>query len=279
VTEGLVEVGEGRIAYEVAGEGPTVTFLHPGLWDMRTWDREFDRFAEAGYRVLRYDQRGYGRSSRLTGTPFSPIADLLAVLDATRTDTTALVGCSMGGALAIDVTLVAPDRVWALVAVTAGLGGVEDLEEEIEWWESVSAPVEAALEAGDLEGAEELRLRIWAPLGTEDPAGARIRQIAFDNIHELTMDEGSIEELDPPAALRLGEIDVPTLVVAADHDPPAGRRVSEIIARGVLDARLVTIEDADHVVNLRQPEAFERVVLAFLHETDPFLDATNQEDG
>jgi pimeloyl-ACP methyl ester carboxylesterase len=78
------------------------------------------------------------------------------------------------------------------------------------------------------------------------------------------MDESGAEDLDPPAAQRLGEIDVPTLVVAADHDPPFGRRTSELIARGVLDARLVTIEDADHVVNLRQPEAFEAAVLPFL---------------
>lgn len=264
MTEGRVGFEGGELAYEVAGEGPTVTFLHPGLWDMRTWDREFVRFADAGYRVLRFDQRGYGRSSRLTGAPYSNVRDLLAVLDATGTESTALVGCSMGGALAIDATLTAPDRVWALVPIAAGLSGVEDLEEEIEWWESVSAPVEAAIEAGDLERAEDLRLEIWAPLGTEDPAGARIREIAFDNIHELTMDESAAEELDPPAALRLSEIDVPTLVVAADHDPPVGRRISDLIARGVLDARLVTIEGADHVVNLRQPEAFEAVVLPFL---------------
>ncbi len=267
MTEGRVGFEGGELAYEVAGEGPTVTFLHPGLWDMRTWDREFGRFADAGYRVVRFDQRGYGRSSRLTGAPYSNVRDLLAVLDATGTETTALVGCSMGGALAIDATLTAPDRVWALVPVAAALGGVEDLEEEIEWWERVSAPIEAALEAGDLERAEDLRLELlWAPLGTADPAGARIREIAFDNLHEITQDESGAEELDPPAALRLGEIDVPTLVIAAEHDPPGGRRLSELIARGVLDARLVTIEGADHVVNLRQPDAFEAAVLPFLAE-------------
>lgn len=266
MTDATVEFEGGHLAYEVAGEGPTVTFLHPGLWDMRTWDREFVRFADAGYRVLRYDQRGYGRSSRLTGAPYSPVRDLLAVLDAAGTDSTALVGCSMGGALAIDGTLAAPDRVWALVPVAAGLGGFEELEEEAEWWEAANRPIEAAIEAGDLERAEDLRLEIWAPLGTDDPAGARIREIAFANLHEITMDESGAEELDPPAAARLGEIDVPTLVVAAEHDPPVGRRISGLIARGVLDARLVTIEGADHVVNLRQPEAFEAIVMAFLAE-------------
>jgi pimeloyl-ACP methyl ester carboxylesterase len=102
----------------------------------------------------------------------------------------------------------------------------------------------------------------------DDPAGARIRSIARDNIHELTMDESAAESLDPPAALRLGEIDVPTLVIEAAYDPPDARRASQLIAREVLDGRLVTIE-ADHVVNLRAPERFDEVVLPFLVEQAP----------
>ena len=70
---------------------------------------------------------------------------------------------------------------------------------------------------------------------------------------------------EPPAALRLGEIDVPTLVLVAEHDPPFMRRCDELIGREVLDGRLVTI-DADHVVNVRNPEAFDAAVLPFLAE-------------
>jgi hypothetical protein len=154
----------------------------------------------------------------------------------------------MGGAIAIDFTLEHPDRVTALVVAASGLGGFEASEEEEDWWASRSAPIDAAIEAGDLERAEDLRLQIWAPLGTEDAAGKLIRDIAFDNIHELTMDESGEEELDPPAALRLGEIDVPTLVMIAEHDPSFMRRTGDLIARGVLDAQRVVIEGADHVV-------------------------------
>jgi 3-oxoadipate enol-lactonase len=72
--------------------------------------------------------------------------------------------------------------------------------------------------------------------------------------------------VDPPAARRLGEIDVPTLVIGADHNPPFMRRITDLIALGVLGARKVTIENADHVVNMRQPEAFDRALLPFLAE-------------
>jgi pimeloyl-ACP methyl ester carboxylesterase len=260
----FVEVPGGRLAYEVLGSGPDVTLVHPGLWDSRTWDPQVPVLVNAGYRVTRYDVRGYGRSSRLTGEPYSNVRDLLAVLDAADVTQTALVGCSMGGGIAIDFTLEHPDRVWALMPAASGLGGFEALDEEEDWWAEREGPIDAAVEAGDLERAEDLRLQIWAPLGTDDPAGRLIRDIAFDNLHEITMDESAHEELDPPASHRLGEIDVPTLVVIAEHDPPFMRRTGDLIALGVLGAHKLTIEGADHVVNLRQPEAFDRAMLGFL---------------
>ena len=264
VRTGTVDVADGSLYYEVAGEGPAVTLIHPGLWDSRTWDPQVPVLVDAAFRVIRYDVRGYGRSSRLTGEPYSHVRDLEALLDFLDAPLTILVGCSMGGAIAIDFTLEHPDRVTALVAAASGLGGFEASEEEEDWWASMNAPIEAAIEAGDLERAEDLRLEIWAPLGTEDAAGKLIRDIAFDNIHELTMDESGEEELDPPAALRLGEVDVPTFVMIAEHDPSFMRRTGDLIARGVLDAQRVVIEGADHVVNLRRPLEFDRVLLAFL---------------
>jgi pimeloyl-ACP methyl ester carboxylesterase len=256
-----------RLRYEIAGEGPIVTLIHPGLWDMRTWDREFGTFADAGYRVLRYDTRGYGGSSRPEpGTSYSHVRDLLELLDANDVTQTALVGCSMGGGIEIDFALEHPERVWAMVPVASGLGGFESTEEEDEWWAERDAPIEAMIEVGELEKAQDLRLEIWAPLGTTDERGSRIREIAFDNLHEITMDESGQERLDPPAAHRLGEIDVPALILEAEHDPPDMRRIAEVLARGIMGSRRVVVEGADHVVNMRQPERFEELVLAFLDE-------------
>ena len=262
----FVQVPGGRLHFEVTGAGPDVTLIHPGLWDSRTWDPQVPVLVDAGYRVIRYDVRGYGRSSRPSGEPYSHVQDLAAVLDEAGVEQTVLIGCSMGGAIAIDFTLEHPDRVRALVPVASGLGGFEALQEEDDWWEGVSAPIDAAIEAGDLERAEDLQLQIWAPLGFDDEAGRLIRRIAFDNLHEMTMDVSAHLELDPPAAHRLVEIDVPTLVLIAAHDPPYARRVGELIARGILGARKVTVEGADHVINLRRPREFERLVLGFLAE-------------
>ena len=268
---GVLKFDRGTLAWESAGEGPEVVFLHQGLWDSRVWDEQFGVLSRT-YRVLRFDFRGYGRSSRPEpGRPYSHLDDLAAVMDAAGVERAALVGNSMGGKVAIDFALTRPGRVSALVLASPALSGFEGTPDEEATWEAAFADVELQIEeavtAGDLEGAQDLRLRwLWAPLGTEEPAGLRIRQIAFENLQELTMDESGEIPIEPPAAERLGEIEVPTLVLPADHDPPWHERMCLELAEGIRGARLVRIPQTDHVIPLRQPQEFNGVVLSYLGE-------------
>ena len=270
-----VEVPDGTLFVEDVGDGPdVVTLLHPGLWDHRTWDPQIGPLLDLGYRVIRHDLRGYGRSSwPVAGRAFSNGRDLAAVLDARGVTSTALVGCSMGGALAIDYTLTDPDRVWALVPVAAGLGGFESTPEEEASYGDIEARFVAALDAEDHVAAQTILLEeIWAPLGHDDEAGRAIWDIAMENLHRIQIEDDEIEvvdELDPPAAARLGEIRVPTLVITAAADPPDMRRIGSTIAAGVEGASEVILEDADHVANLRQPAAFDAAVFPFLAEHRP----------
>lgn len=267
MSNGFVDVEDGRLWFERAGDGPPIVFLHPGLWDSRTWDEQFAAFSGT-YTCVRFDFRGYGRSDRPEpGRPYSHVDDLAAIMDAVAIDRAALVGCSMGGSTAIDAALTHPDRAAALVLAGTGINGNFDLtaEEEAEL-ERLNKPVEEAMEAGELDRAEDARLRIWAALGIDDPVGARIRQIAFDNLHELTMDESGRRDITPAAIDRLEDIAAPTLVLPADHDPLVYRRVSAILARRIPNARLVQIPETDHVVNLRRPAEFDDAVLSFLGE-------------
>ena len=271
MASGVVEFDGGALVWESAGEGPDVVFLHPGLWDGRVWDEQFGVFSRA-YRVLRFDLRGYGRSSRLEpGMPYSHVEDLAAVMDAAGVERAALIGNSMGGRVAVDFALTHPARVSALVLASPALSGFEGTQDEEAAWEAAFADVERRIEeavtAGDLEAAQDLRLQnLWAPLGTDDEAGRRIREIALDNLQELTMDESGEIPIDPPAAERLGEIGVPTLVLPADHDPPWHERMCEVLAEGIRGARLVRIPETDHVIPLRRPQEFNQVVLEFLGE-------------
>ena len=258
--ERWVEVDGGRIAYDMAGEGPGVVLLHGGLWDRRTWDDQVDVLAERST-VVRYDLRGFGRSST-PETPYSDLDDLGAVMDAAGLERATLVGCSMGGLVATMFVIERPGRVQGLVLAASGLYGHR-------WavgdhWERHGEEVEAAVEHGDLPAAVDLDLRPWVPMGTDDPAGARLRAIAQENARQLTIDEDLSTAPEWTSVERLGEIDTPTLVLEGERDVAEFREIARILAERIPGARLETVPDADHVMHVRQPGTFNRLVVDFL---------------
>ena len=260
--ERLVEVDGGRLAFEVAGHGPGLVLVHAGLWDRRTWDDQFDVLAERST-VVRYDCRGYGHSS-VPETPYSDLDDLQAVMDAAGLDRATLVGCSMGGTLATMFAIDRPARVRALVLVSSGLYGhrwaVGDR------WERHGDEVDAAVSTGDLQEAMDLDLRPWVPMGTDDPAGARLRENARENARTLIVDEDLSVAPEWTALQRLGEIRMPTLIIEGERDIPEFREIATMLADRIPRARLVTVADADHVIPVRRPAEFNRLLRAFLDE-------------
>ena len=136
-----------------------MVFVHGGLGDSRLWEPEARALASR-FRTIRYDLRLWGRSES-PGMAFSPVDDLVGVLDATGVERAALVGLSLGGGLALDVALAHPDRVWAVAHVAGGVTGmpVDPYTEE------QTAEFDAAIARGDLETAMEIDFAVWAPLG------------------------------------------------------------------------------------------------------------------
>jgi 3-oxoadipate enol-lactonase len=262
LSEGYVEVDGGRLFYEEAGAGRAVVCIHPGLWDRRTWDDQFRVFAER-FRVIRYDVRGYGKSTK-PEVEYSNVDDLIALLDHLGVERASLIGCSMGGGIAIDFTLEHPAMVDALVLVASALSGVEQSEEDEQEWGPAFARIMEAAKAGDMERATDLVLEIWAPMGTEDDVGQRIRRLSLENPWAIT-DEGELDRgIDPPAVKRLGEIRVPTLIVLGAQDVPDINEMWEEYGPQIPGSRTVVIDHADHVVNMRQPERFNDLVMGFL---------------
>src|SRR4249919_2566058 len=137
-----IEVPGGSLHVVDDGAGPSILLLHAGVADLRAWDAMVAPLVAAGYRVIRYDARGYGRSTT-EDVEFSPRADLRAVMDGLGVERAALVGNSRGGQLAFDTAIESPERVVAVVGVGAGVGGFDggDTPAEIE--------IEKAYEAVD----------------------------------------------------------------------------------------------------------------------------------
>ena len=256
--------------HEVAGDGPGVALLHSTICDSRMWDAEFAALA-GRYRVLRFDLRGYGRSELPPG-PFSFVDDLRSVLDRASMDEAALVGISAGASLAVDFALAEPERVRGLVLGGPAVGGLEWSEEVRQFGERE----DELLDEGDLDGAVELNLRMWVDGPRRGPDAVdpgvranvgKMQRRAFEvQLAAFARDEqpGPHRRLDPPAAGRLDEVQVPTLVIVGDADVPDILEHADVLASGIPGARKVVLPDVAHMVNLERPEEFLALVEEFL---------------
>lgn len=195
--------------------------------------------------------------------PFARHEDLYELLHFLGVERASLVGLSMGGGTAIDFTLVHPEMVEALVPVAAGLSGHQYSES----MKRSDEEEEAAFERGDMDAVFEINLRTWvdgparSPDAVDPAVREKVRQMQQD---ASTSTEGQPQRLDPPAAGRLAELSVPTLVIVGDADVPDMLTIADLLATGIADARKAVVPGVAHMVNMERPEEFNRLVLDFL---------------
>ncbi|HMA38009.1 MAG TPA: alpha/beta fold hydrolase [Chloroflexia bacterium] len=269
---GFAEINGANLYYAVEGTGRPLVLLHAGVSDHRMWDAVVPALA-ARYQVIRYDHRGFGRSSFPAG-PFALEEDLYGLLQHLGVPRAFVAGVSMGGRTAIDFTLAHPDRVAALIPVAAGLsGGPPPSEADQAAAAPFMAAYEAAAAAQDLERILDLEMDVWLigpgrSRAAVDPAvQARFREIEAANLARELAGEGKDAQsvaLDPPAAGRLGEIQVPALVMVGTADVPKCVRDADVIAAGITGARKIVLPDVAHMVPMEAPATFNRHLLDFL---------------
>lgn len=240
--------------YDRTGSGEPVVLIHEGVVDSRSWAPVVPALAEE-FDVVTYDQRAYGRSDGWHG-PYSLVDDLVGVLDELGIARAALVGASRGGRIALDTALTRPDRVTKLALVASGIAGrpinVEVTPEQEARWDAAEAD-------GDLATLAEIDLEVWAPLGADE----ELRQLFLDNVEASNADDPAVP-VDPVAATRLAEIDVPTLVVTGDHDVPGINELGDVLEREIDGAQRIVIPKADHMIAWRAPEQLAAALIAFL---------------
>ena len=267
-TSGVAEVAGARLAYEVSGTGPPVVLVHAGIADGRMWDGQVEALA-GDFTVVRYDARGFGRSP-LPAAPFSRHGDLAALLGHLGIGRAHLVGCSMGGTTVLDAALAYPGLAASLTLVGARPSGTPPSAALREAW----IAADGLAEAGDIAGAIERELRMWVdgpgqPAGRVDPAVRElVRRMEVDAFAWWDIEAEEIP-LEPPAAGRLGEVAVPTLVAVGDLDWPDMVEAAAAMATGIPGARHATLRRTAHLPNLEQPAAFDALVGGFLRSLPP----------
>jgi 2-hydroxy-6-oxonona-2,4-dienedioate hydrolase len=259
---GFADFEGARLYYEIAGDGPNLVLAHAGFVDCRMWDEQFQVFARQ-YRVLRYDQRGFGKSP-LTPGPFSHRRDLTNLLKFLGIERAHLVGCSMGAGMLIDFTLEHPEMADSLVLVSSALSGYKFHGEMPKPLQELTA----ALQKNDLDRTAELAVQIWidGPRRTPDQVDRRVRERAREMSKTALTNLFVVQEpLTPPAIERLNELAAPTLVIIGELDDPSIAMIGDLLSDQIQGAQRVTLPGAAHLPNLEKPGEFNQMVLDFIH--------------
>ena len=116
-----------RLFYiDTGGMGVPVVLLHAATGSVRAWEHQIPAFTKAGFRVISFDRRGWGRTESAPGAaPGTAADDLIALMDHLHIDRFHLVGTAAGGFVAFDTALSFPKRLRSFV-VANSIGGVQD---------------------------------------------------------------------------------------------------------------------------------------------------------
>jgi pimeloyl-ACP methyl ester carboxylesterase len=245
----MIPVSGGEIwAEDTGGDGTPLVLVNPGWGIAAIWSPLIAALC-GRYRVIRYDDRGFGRSPVPT-VPFTRLADLRAVLDHTAAPAPVIVGHSGGGGTALSLALSDPHRVASLVLIAPGTPDYPWPQEDPYLGEFVRL-----YSAGDREGLVSLGVKTWAAAGGDAAAVAQI-SAAVAGFFEV----GELGQPDPPAYERLGEVRVPAVVVWGDREYPMVADCADAIASRIPGCGRVIVPGADHLLPLRAPARLAEII-------------------
>jgi pimeloyl-ACP methyl ester carboxylesterase len=270
-----VTVGGRRANVIELGSGPPIVFIHGLSGSWQNWLEQLPVFARE-HRVITFDLPGFGSSEmpseKISISGYARWVD--ALLGQLRVESGAVVGNSMGGFIGAELAIQFPARVEQLVLVSAAGLTIEN---------QIPAPVLTALRTFETRlGAYTGWLASRSEALTRRP---RSRELIFGVVAHragklpgpLVAEQvrgsgkpGFVPALDAltqyPIRNRLGEIACPTLIVWGTHDMLVPARDADEFERLIPNARKVVWPETGHVAMLERPEAFNRLLAAFLAE-------------
>jgi 3-oxoadipate enol-lactonase len=249
-------------AFTVLGAGPTVLMLHGIGGGHLSFAPQVETLASSGYRAVAWDMPGYGRSAPIEPYNFKGLAQsCIALIEALKCGDVVLVGHSMGGMVAQEVMARRPELVSKLVLCgTSPSFGKPDGEWQREFIAQRTAPLDAGKSMAEL--AEVLVPQIVGPGSL--PEGVRLATHCMSLVPASTYRRAleALVTFDRRANLPL--IQIPTLVVAGEHDPNAPPSMMKKMADAIARSTYLEMRGIGHLQNLEAPDEFDGLLLNFL---------------
>ena len=239
------------------GSGVPVVLMHAATGSVRAWEHQTPAFVKAGYRVIAFDRRGWGRTTVDPNTPPGTAADdLIALMDSLHIDRFHLVGTAAGGFVTFDTALSYPTRLRSIV-VANSIGGVQD-DSFVELGRRLRPPEFTAM-------PPELR-EVSPSYRAGNPDGTR-RWVELEKVSRPPGPVAAAQPLKNRITFAMLErIRVPVLLMTGDADMFAPPPVLKMFASHIGHAETVVVPEAGHSTYWEQPEVFNRAVLSFIRK-------------
>jgi len=261
----FIEVNGARIHYELAGAGDPVVFVHGFPFDLTMWEPQIPEFSRR-FRTLRYDARGFGRSSLPGAEPYGHYHDLAALIEHLGLAPAHVVGLSRGGSIVLNFALTYPHLLGKLVLAGASPGPTQAHKvHDSGPSEGYQQLLDVARKDG-IDAAKRLYLQsgIFDAARSNPDALATVQRMVDDYSGWHFVNDDPHTDLDPPAHERLHEVAAPTLAIVGERDVELFHTLAGLVERHTPKARKAVIPGVGHMVNAEAPDAFNRLVLDFL---------------
>lgn len=262
---GFATINGAELYYErVERSEKPLVMLHSHLIDSGQWDEQFAHFANTRS-VIRYDARGFGRST-LPGEPFAYHEDLHALLLQLCVEQADLMGCSGGGMTILDFALTYPQMVNKLVLVATAVSGYQPATPP----PPIMIEMNQARAERDIVRAVDLSLQALTdgPRRQAEQVNPMVREqtrAMTANLFARVSNPAAIPQWpEPPAAEQLSTITAPTLAIIGTEDQPPLHEITDMVVDQIANAQKITIPDAGHHPNMEQPALFNTAVESFL---------------
>jgi len=264
-----LELHDLSIAYEDEGEGIAVVLIHGYPLNRQIWRYQWEGLANSA-RIIAPDLRNHGETAVYRQNKLSEIIhnmelladDIAQLLDALSISKPVIVnGLSMGGYAALAFYRKYPDRVRRLILTATRARSDSEAEKD----NRIKA-IKVAQDQGVGAIADSMLPRLLSPntiLHKPDLVGS-IREIMLSSSLEGVVGDlrGMMVRLD--SIPLLSRIRIPVLIVVGKDDQIIP--IDEALAMNdlITDSRLEIIEDAGHLLNMEQPETYNRIVREFI---------------
>jgi pimeloyl-ACP methyl ester carboxylesterase len=256
----IAEVNGQKLYYEdTGGSGPPVVFSHGLFMDHEMFAPQVAAL-KGRYRVITWDERGHGATAGASLAPFTyydSADDLAALLKHLGVERAVLAGMSQGGFLSLRAALTHPGLAKALILIDTQAGpedpaAMEGYAELVQGWlanglsDATADYIETVILGEGWAGAAAWKAK-WKTIAAHNVAGCMDTLAHRDDV-----------------TARLGEIEVPALVIHGDADTAIPLSLAEALTAGLPDAELVVVPGAGHAANLTHPEVANPAIERFL---------------